>query len=196
MNLPTIYLLRHGQTEWNLEGRYQGQLDSPLTLLGKKQAEENAIKLSKHIDIHKVKFFASPLGRAKSTAKIIARYSGLDYSSIIFEKNIQEFNYGIFEGKTKTYCQEQYKEVFTQREADKFNYLLEEGESYAEVSKRLKVWLASISHEKEVVVVAHEMINRTLRGIYCGLKNEEMLQLRQPNDLLIKLENGVETVLE
>ena len=196
MNLPTIYLLRHGQTEWNVEGRYQGQLNSPLTAKGEEQAKANALKLAQYIDLTSVKIFASPLGRARETAKIIAKHNGLASSKIIFEERIQEFNYGIFEGKTKKYCQKEYKAIFDAREADKFNYLLEGGDSYAKVYERLKDWISSVQNEKVIVVVAHEMINRALRGIYCGLKNEEMLQLRQPNDMLIKLENGVETVLE
>ncbi len=196
MNLPTIYLLRHGQTVWNVEGRYQGQLNSPLTAKGKEQASTNALKLNKYIDLKELKFFASPLGRAKHTAEIIAEINGLDASKIIFEKQIQEFNYGIFEGKTKTYCHSELATEFLARESDKFNYVLEGGESYAKVYERLKTWLASVKDEKVIVVVAHEMINRALRGIYCNLPNEEMLTLRQSNDILIKLENHKEIILE
>ena len=196
MDLPTIYLLRHGQTEWNVEGRYQGQLNSPLTAKGQEQAKANALKLANYIDLKSIKIFSSPLGRAKETAEIITKQNGVALSKIIFEERIQEFNYGIFEGKTKVYCQKEYKAIFDAREADKFNYLLEGGDSYAKVYERLNDWLFFVQNEKVIVVVAHEMINRALRGIYCGLKNEEMLQLRQPNDMLIKLENGEETVLE
>jgi probable phosphoglycerate mutase len=196
MKLPTIYLLRHGQTKWNVEGRYQGQLNSALTPLGQEQAKSNALKLQKYVNLNEVKLFASPLGRAKETAKIIAKQSGLEASQIIFEENLQEVNYGIFEGKTKAYCQEVYAKAFAKREANKFTYVLEGGESYENVFVRLKRWLALVQEEKEIVVVAHEMINRALRGIYRNLPTEEMLTLRQPNDMLIKLENGVEEILE
>jgi len=196
MRLPTIYLLRHGQTEWNLEGRYQGQLNSPLTPLGQEQARKNALKLQKYLNINKVKLFASPLGRARETAEIIAQQSGLEISQIVFEENLQEVNYGIFEGQTKAYCQEVYAKEFAEREANKFTYVLEGGESYENVFVRLKRWLASVQEEKVIVVVAHEMINRALRGIYCNLPTDEMLTLRQPNEVLIKLENGVEEILE
>ncbi|HHD81800.1 MAG TPA: histidine phosphatase family protein [Campylobacterales bacterium] len=195
MKLPIIYLLRHGQTEWNVQERYQGQLDSPLTEKGEAQAQANALKLSKYIDVKKVKFFSSPLGRAKATAEIIARLHGMKSSEIIFSEAIQEFNYGIFEGHTKVYCKTQYANEFLAREANKFDYLIEGGESYAKVHERLCHWLESIQHEKVIVVVAHEMVNRVLRGIYCNLKKEEMLLLRQANDVLLKLENGSETIL-
>ena len=196
MKLPTIYLLRHGETLWNTEGRYQGQLDSALTLKGERQAKENALKLSKYIDIKEVKFFSSPLGRAKATAKIIAKSNGLESSQIIFEQEIQEFNYGIFEGKTKEYCKEVYAKEFAEREANKFSYVLEGGESYVKVFERLTRWLSSVQDEEVIVVVAHEMINRALRGIYCSLPTDEMLTLRQANDVLIKLENRREVILD
>jgi len=196
MKLPTIYLLRHGETLWNTEGRYQGQLDSALTLKGERQAKENALKLSKYIDIKEVKFFSSPLGRAKATAKIIAKSNGLESSQIIFEQDIQEFNYGIFEGKTKEYCKEVYAKEFAEREANKFSYVLEGGESYVKVFERLRRWLSSVQDEEVIVVVAHEMINRALRGIYCSLPTDEMLTLRQANDVLIKLENCREVILD
>jgi len=196
MNLPTIYLLRHGQTVWNVEGRYQGQLDSPLTEKGKEQSKANAIKVSKYIDIKELKVFSSPLGRAKETAEIIAKANGLDVSKIIFENNLQEFNYGIFEGQTKEYCKTEYKEIFEAREANKFSYVLEGGESYIKVFERLMLWLSSVQEEEVIVIVAHEMINRALRGIYCSMTTEEMLSLRQGNDMLIKLENRKEIILE
>jgi len=196
MKLPTIYLLRHGQTEWNVEGRYQGQLNSPLTSLGREQAKLNALKLQKYVNINELKLFSSPLGRARETAEIIAKQNGLASSQIIFEEDIQEVNYGIFEGKTKEYCKDVYAKEFSEREANKFTYVLEGGESYANVFVRLKRWLTSVEEEKVIVIVAHEMINRALRGIYCQLPNDKMLKLRQANDVLIKLENGVEKILD
>ena len=196
MNLPTIYLLRHGETIWNVEGRYQGQLDSPLTDKGEEQARVNALKLQKYINITEVKFFSSPLGRAKSTAKIIAELNSMNSQDIIFEEALTEFNYGIFEGQTKAYCKKVYTKEFLEREANKFSYVLENGESYVQVFKRLKKWLSSVQDEKVIVVVAHEMINRALRGIYCSMRTDEMLELRQANDIVIKLENCKETILE
>lgn len=195
MKLPIIYLLRHGQTVWNVEGRYQGQLDSPLTKKGEEQAKENAQKLSKYIEVKKVKLFSSPLGRAKSTAEIIARFNDIKSSDIIFKEELQEVSYGIFEGKTKEICRTEYAKVFAAREADKFNYVLEDGESYDKVYMRLHHWLNLVKDEEVIVVVAHEMINRALRGIYCDLEPEEMLRLRQANDVLIKLENRSEKIL-
>ena len=197
INLPTIILLRHGQTIWNVEGRYQGQLNSDLTDLGKKQAKENAYKIAKAIDTSEpFKFFSSPLGRAKETSFIICDTLGLDRDNIIFDKNIQEVNYGIFEGKTKVFCQTEYAEEFKAREANKWSYVLEGGESYEMVTKRIYSWLERVKDEKVVILVAHEMINRALRGIYCSYDKKIMLTLRQKNDVVLKLENSHENVVE
>jgi len=196
MRLPKIYLIRHGQTVWNAEGRYQGQLNSALTLKGEVQAQANGEKLLKYLkDTDKFSFYSSPLGRASSTAKIIADIIGFDKEKILFDNRIQEINYGIFEGKTKHYCQTELKEQFEARESNKWSYTLEGGESYETVSIRLKEWLSTLNDDKPIVMVAHEMINRTLRGIYLGLESEVMLKLRQPNDVLILLKQGKERIL-
>ncbi len=196
MKLPKIYLIRHGQTVWNAEGRYQGQLNSPLTQKGEEQAKVNGEKLQKYLkEVDEFDFYSSPLGRASSTANIIVDIIGFDKEKIVFDERIQEVNYGIFEGKTKEYCKTELKEQFEAREANKWSYTLEGGESYETVSIRLKEWLSTLDSNRPIVMVAHEMINRTLRGIYLGLENEVMLKLRQPNDVLILLDKGKEEVL-
>ncbi len=196
MRLPKIYLIRHGETVWNSEGRYQGQLNSPLTKKGEEQAKANGEKLLKYLkDIDEFVFYSSPLDRASTTAKIIADVIGFNKENIIFDKRIQEVSYGIFEGKTKEYCKSELKEQFEAREANKWSYTLEGGESYETVSIRVKEWLSTLDSNRPIVMVAHEMINRTLRGIYLGLENEVMLKLRQPNDVSILLDGGKEKVL-
>jgi len=200
MKLPTIILLRHGQTLWNVEGRYQGQLNSDLTGLGKEQAKKNAIKIAKLIEIRKrnsFKFFSSPLGRAKETAYIISDTLGLNRKDIVFDSNMQEVHYGIFEGKSKDFCKAAYAKEFQEREANKWSYVLEGGgESYEMVTQRIYRWLERVKDEECVLLVAHEMINRALRGIYCSYDKETMLHLRQKNDVVLKLEANQEKIVE
>ena len=193
MSYPTIYLIRHGETQWNLEGRYQGQKDSPLTKKGREQARLNALKLQKKIEsFNEVKIFSSPLGRAKNSAFIICDELDIDRDRIIFDKRIEEFDYGIFEGELKEFCQTQYAEIFQAREADKWWYKIEGGDSYEIVTKRLQLWLNEVKDEKVIVMVAHEMINRALRGLYLNLEHNETLKLRQSNDLVLLLHGNEE----
>ena len=198
MKYPIIILLRHGQTKWNVEERYQGQLNSDLTPLGKEQAKENALKIKKFLKLNEpFPIFSSPLGRTKETTEIICKELNIDINSVVFDENIQEINYGIFEGKRKTFCQTEYASAFNAREANKWSYKLEGGgESYEGVSKRLHKWLSSVKNESIVVVVAHEMINRTLRGICLNYSPDITLNLRQPNDMVLKLENYEESIVE
>ena len=196
MILPTIILIRHGETLWNVEGRYQGQLNSDLTPKGKVQAKENAFKVEKELDFTlPFKFYSSPLGRAKESAIIISEVLGLKREEIIFDDRIKELNYGIFEGKTKEECAKNHSKELAEREADKWSYLIEGGESYEEVSKRLHDWLDTIKEEKFIIMVAHEMVNRALRGVYCNYSKQKILNLRQANDVVIKLQNRAETIL-
>ncbi len=195
--LPTIILVRHGQTQWNVEGRYQGRLNSDLTEKGKTQSKRNASKIAKVLDLKMpFKVFSSPLGRAKESCYIICDELGIDKSRIIFDERLSEFNYGIFEGKTKDECQELYPQVLAQREANKWSYQIENGESYLLVSERVKSWLSSLSSDSVLLVVAHEMVNRVLRGIYANLDNNRILELRQANDMVLKLENSEEIIIE
>ena len=194
MNYPTIFLLRHGQTEWNLEGRFQGRLNSPLTKKGVQQAKENAQKLQKYIDnFDNIKIFCSPLGRAKETAEIICDELGVDKSKIIFDNRVIEFNYGVFEGKKRDDILK--TDEFQKREANKWKYQIENGESYEIVQKRAKEFLESIKDEKRVIVIAHEMVNRTIRGVYCNYTQKETLNLRQSNDMILLLKNREEKIL-
>ena len=196
-SLPTIILIRHGQTKWNVEGRYQGRLNSDLTKKGKEQAQANALKIANVLNLKEpFKIFSSPLGRAKESCHIICDTLGIDRKEVIFDERISEFNYGIFEGKTKVECKEKYPQVLADREANKWSYQIENGESYMLVTDRLKSWLESVKDEKKVVMVAHEMVNRALRGLYCSLDSDSMLLLRQANDVVIKLENFKENILE
>ena len=195
-NFPTILLIRHGETKWNTEGRYQGVLNSDLTQKGKEQTKANAVKVGKVFNINKpFKIFSSPLGRAKESSYIICDTLGVDKNRIIFDERISEFNYGIFEGKTKDECKRDYPQLFIQREANKWAYQIEDGESYILVANRVKLWLESIKNEKFVVVVAHEMVNRVIRGLYCKLDSDSILLLRQSNNTVIKLENFEESIL-
>ncbi len=194
MNYPTIILVRHGQTIWNEEGRFQGRLNSPLTKKGELQAKENALKLRKNIEnMENIKIFSSPLGRARDTALIICRELGINTDSIIFDNRIIEFNYGIFEGKKREDMMN--RQEFQDREADKWSYKIENGESYILVKYRVKDFLDDIKNEKKVIVVAHEMVNRTIRGVYCNYNKNITLSLKQPNNMILLLNNKEEKIL-
>src|SRR3990172_8408752 len=91
-NYTTIYIVRHGETEWNIKGVMQGHSDSPLTKTGEKQAHQIAEELK---EIHFDEIFSSDALRAKRTAEIIA----LERKMAVQAKTaLRERNYGEFEG--------------------------------------------------------------------------------------------------
>src|SRR5262249_52425940 len=89
----TLVVVRHGQTDWNIEGRFQGQLDIPLNAAGRKQAEDLRHRLS-GLDFDAT--FSSPLRRAVETAQIIA-----GSLPIRADERLTEIHHGYWQGKTK-----------------------------------------------------------------------------------------------
>ncbi len=183
-----LYLLRHGETEYNVEGKYQGKLDSPLTPKGKQQAKENAFKLQNSInDFNSVVIYSSPQKRAKESAFIMVDNLGISRDKIIFDKRLREINYGIFESQTKEYCKQHYPNILKAREDNKWFYKIEGGESYQEATIRVQNWMKTLDKFKIIIVITHEMINRVIRKEYQNLSIESALILRQANWEIIKL---------
>ena len=99
--IPIIYLFRHGETEWNTEGRRQGHRNSPLTSRGKLQAKNNAHCLQQNSSLAEpVLVYSSPLGRAKDTTTIILNELGISINSIIYDDRLMESSFGKWEGLT------------------------------------------------------------------------------------------------
>ncbi|MDM5233901.1 histidine phosphatase family protein [Lysinibacillus pakistanensis] len=91
----TIYLFRHGETEFNLQGRYQGELDSPLTEAGIQQVQQNARMLKSIIgNPQDWKIVSSPLGRAMQSAEIICETIGYDVQNVQQDKRLAELAVG------------------------------------------------------------------------------------------------------
>jgi broad specificity phosphatase PhoE len=97
-----FYFLRHGQTDWNVEGRFQGHTDIPLNKLGLAQAHEAARLLaSRRIDLT----VASPLIRARKTAEIVAERLGMP---VVFDDELKERHFGAFEGLIVNHVKAQF----------------------------------------------------------------------------------------
>jgi len=101
-----MFVVLHGQTEWNREGRVQGRLDSPLAEHGRRQAVTAARILGDQNLVpgtHEI--VCSPLGRTRETARIIARELGFDISAIRTEERLKEVAFGQWEGHTHAQVQ-------------------------------------------------------------------------------------------
>src|SRR6202790_1992183 len=163
--MPTIFYIRHGETQWNAEGRLQGLQDIPLNDLGRKQAA-NAGSILADLFARdgrsetSLAFVASPLGRARSTMELVRGSLKLPPGDYAVDDRLREIGYGQWEGSTLAQMQASDPELFARRQADKWTVPPPGGESYAEVQARVTDWYAGLT--ADTVAVAHGGTARAL----------------------------------
>lgn len=177
-----VLLARHGQTEWNLVHRRQGQLDSPLTELGRAQAERLAASVGA-IEV----IFTSPQGRAAATATACARVSG---APMLRLEDLREVGHGSMAGLTDAQIERRFPGEFENRELDKYRWRFPGGESYADADARAASALGVIMDAdfRRALVVSHEMIGRMLLRNLVGLDVPAALAIQQPNDVVFHVD--------
>jgi broad specificity phosphatase PhoE len=185
-----VLLARHGQTEWNVKGRRQGQLDSPLTAAGMAHAHRHAATLASH-DIDAI--FTSPLGRAKTTADIIGVALGLALMTL---PALAEVHHGDFAGLTDTDIAARYPKAARERAANKYEWRFPNGESYADADRRAAEALRHIAERSQrPLIVSHEMIGRMLLHNLLGEDPAESLRRKQPHDVIYAVTDGTLTTV-
>ena len=165
MAAPTIYYIRHGETEWNAQGRLQGAQDVPLNDLGRKQAAAAGCILA---DLFardarsraSLAFVASPLGRARSTMELVRGTLKLPPGDYAIDDRLREIAYGDWEGATLAQMQAADPDVFAARQSDKWTVAPPGGESYATVQARVSDWYSQLT--ADTVAVAHGVTARAL----------------------------------
>ena len=183
-----IYLLRHGETVWNREGRIQGQWDSPLTRTGIAQVEAMGRTLQREIgDPREWAIVASPLGRAWQSAAIVAEVLGLDPQGIEHQPCLAEMSFGAWQGKTYDEVDAAQPGIVAQREAELWSFRPPAGESYADLVARVTPWVGSLPGWVRLIVVCHGAIGRAVRGRYCDLAPEKIITLSHRQDEFYRL---------
>ena len=186
----TIYFVRHGETDWNLAQRYQGQRDIPLNATGRAQAAGNghtlALGLGRRTDA--LDYVARPLMRARETMEIMRRAMGLAPDGYRTDDRLREIHYGHWEGELWDELPVKDPDGFAAREADKWGWQPRGGESYRALSVRVAGWLHEI--DRNAVVVAHGGVMRVLRGLSLALEPAEIFLLDVPQDKVLVLEAG------
>jgi probable phosphoglycerate mutase len=192
-----IYLLRHGETIWNVERRLQGRKDSPLTLRGLSQARAVGGLLRDLIDDPSAfTVVASPLARTWQTAVIVSQLLGLDCSAIRFEPRLQEHHFGLWEGLTWQEIEARFPDLWERRCANKWTFEAPGGESYAKVAARVRGWLDEQSGDARLIVVGHGLAGRVLRGLYAGLPRAEVMEMLEPQGSFYRLVEGTVAAFE
>jgi probable phosphoglycerate mutase len=172
MPAPTIYYLRHGETEWNALGRLQGTQDIPLNARGRAQAVQAAGILAglfarEGRDKASLPYVSSPLGRARMTMELARGRLGLPIADYSLDDRLREIGYGAWEGLTLPESEAADPDVFARRLLDKWTVAPSDGETYADVQARMREWYDQL--ETDTVAVAHGGTARALM-VTLGLK--------------------------
>jgi broad specificity phosphatase PhoE len=169
MPVPKIYYIRHGETAWNAQGRFQGSQDIPLNDLGRSQAVAADAILGDLLvgDGHVpsfLPFVASPLGRARMTMELLRDAMKLPPADYSVDGRLREIGYGQWEGLTLGEMKLNDAATFARRDVDKWGVAAPSGESYASVTLRMRDWLDSLL--TDTVAVAH---GGTMRALMVAL---------------------------
>ncbi len=190
MPYPELFVLRHGQTEWNKQGRHQGRLDSPLTELGQQQARRQREILRPFIVSANVQSaFVSPQGRALETAEIALKKSGL---SAISDERLCEIGFGLWEGKTKSEIEAGWPHI-NLRDEFLWHFQAPDGESFDQISSRVGDFLKGLS--EPAILIAHGITSRILRGLWLGRDLDGMREIGGGQGCVCHLRDGGQFLL-
>jgi probable phosphoglycerate mutase len=167
MSQPLFYFMRHGETDWNVEGRLQGQHDTPLNAVGYGQATAcgeilRGLLARDGRDPMRFDYVASPLMRARKTMELVRAELGLDAAGYRTDARLVELAFGRWEGLTFAEIKRNAADVqaLATREHDKWGFRPPGGESYADLLVRVREWHATVA--RDTIVVAHGGVARTL----------------------------------
>ena len=167
-----LIIVRHGESEWNCIGRYQGHRDAPLSLLGLRQAEALANRL-RHEPIDLI--FTSPLQRAAKTAEAIARF----HPSVPFEyaSAIMEINHGDWEGLLTEEVIARYGDGLREWRAHPTRVQMPNGESFSNILKRVldfKEHLQKQHSERNILISTHDVVVKILVADALGMNMDRI----------------------
>jgi broad specificity phosphatase PhoE len=166
---PVVYYIRHGETDWNVEGRLQGRRDIELNARGRAQAAHcgevlRGLFARAGRDPLSCDYVSSPLRRAGETMEIARTSLGLPAQGYDIDNALSEISFGDWEGFTIAQLRLRDPQRIAMREHDKWSFLPPGGESYATVSKRMHAWYTGLT--RDAVVTAH---GGTARGLFAAL---------------------------
>ncbi len=190
-----LYMLRHGETAWNIERRMQGTRNSDLTARGRAQAEAMGLALKAELARAPgpTLFLRSPLGRTRETSLIVGAALGLSPGAWRDDPRLAELSYGAWEGSTWPEIEVHTPNAMASWRADPEGFCPPGGETHFELRRRSAAALADIAAASTcTVVVGHGVSGAVLRGINLGLDARAMVVLEKPQDAFFRLTPGAE----
>ncbi|ADM08921.1 phosphoglycerate mutase [Parvularcula bermudensis HTCC2503] len=179
----TLYLVRHGETVWNRERRMQGQADSPLTKLGRAQAETHADLLARH-EVDRI--IASPLGRVRETAAVISRRLVVTPD---FDDRLMEWSCGDWAGILYSDLSRLWPKEHAAWLGDRYGVRPPGGENMEDLRARAEAFWGEWQDRLtgRVALIGHGLMNRAIAGVLLDLSRAEIMAIRQKNDRIIRL---------
>ncbi len=173
--MTEIILVRHGETEWNIEEIFRGRIDIEMNETGIKQAELLAEYLG---DLKIDAIHSSPLKRALKTAEIITGYHKLD---VEIASGLIDLNYGKWQGLSHPEVKDKYKELYGEWISSPERVKMPAGESLDEVRERARGVVDDViaKYKGTVVLVSHRVVNKVLMCALLGLGNSHFWNIRQ-----------------
>ncbi|HTW20894.1 MAG TPA: histidine phosphatase family protein [Mycobacteriales bacterium] len=172
--LRRVVLLRHGRTDWNASGRFQGQLDSPLDAVGRAQAAAAAVAVA---PMQPNAIVSSDLARALDTAAVVAAECGLPLEA---DPRLREIHLGSWQGLTRAEARERFPEEYASWQAGE-DRRRGEGETYAEVGARaaecVTERLGRLGGDALIIAVTHGGTARATIGTLIGLPADSWWRL-------------------
>ena len=175
-HVTKIYVIRHGQTAWNLEEVFRGRADIPLDETGKKEVHLAGEAL-KNETIHAI--YSSPLSRSMETAENIAKFQNVEVSPL---DAIIDISYGDWEGKPIAQIQEKFPELYERWLKEPHNVCFPNGESLKEVRSRTMEAIDQLvaKHPNEnIALVAHRVPNKVICCAIIGIDNSNFWRIQQ-----------------
>jgi len=190
-----LYVLRHGETAWNIDRRMQGTKNSDLTERGRAQAMAmgRALKAELAREPGPTVFLRSPLGRTRETSLLVSRELGLDPDQWRDDPRLAELSYGQWEGYSWKEIEAHTPNALSDWRADPESFCPPGGEAHFELRRRSAAALTDIiASNIRTVIVGHGVSGAVLRGINLGLDARAMFVLEKPQDAFFRLTHGRE----
>lgn len=182
-----IYMIRHGQTDWNAQARLQGQADTALNALGRSQADRNGRRLGELVeDFGTFDFVASPLGRTRETMERVRAAAGLAPREYRTDSRLLEVHFGDWQGQTYEELEAARPGSTDARSRDKWRFVPPgaDAESYEMLADRANAWMAE--RDGPTICVTHGGVIRAAFHLLAGIAPDEAVVLEIPQDRILR----------
>ncbi|KAI9751770.1 MAG: Fructose-2,6-bisphosphatase [Chaenotheca gracillima] len=175
----SIWLSRHGESEFNLEGKIGG--DANISPRGELYAQTLPGLVKESCGDRKLTVWTSTLKRTIQTARFLEGYQKLEW------KALDELDSGVCDGLTYQEIEDRYPEDFRARDDDKYNYRYRGGESYRDVVIRLEPIIMELERSENIIIVTHQAVLRCIYAYFMNVPQERSPWMEVPLHTLIKL---------